>query len=319
MTGGNKGKESRVTMRREEKCPKFNGDKAVYLEWKGKVEDWVWSVKESEKYPGISVRNSLTGEPWQLVKDLKREDIAEGEGWKKIIDILDKKYRMDEKREKIANMNELFKIQRTADESIQDYVSRFDAILRKSMATGMDALSEEHKGGLLLVRSGLSDNEEKIVTGVLDGEVKYNRVCQVLRSVMGDSANSKSVKSERSESSWWGERGEKKTLRCFGCNKAGHMKYACPERGERSENRRCMGCGMEGHLVSNCRFKESKCFACGEKGHLKFQCKNASEGKPDKPDKTVYLGKAEDSLENMEEDIWGIIDTGCPSTVIGEL
>src|SRR6201990_3391501 len=92
--------------RRSEKCPMFDGRKEMFLEWKGKVEDWIWRNKTVDKYPGLTIRSALSGEPWELVGGLPREEIASIEGVNKIMSVLEKKYSSDKKREKMDSMND---------------------------------------------------------------------------------------------------------------------------------------------------------------------------------------------------------------------
>src|SRR6201990_2650950 len=107
-----------------------------------------------DKYPGVTIRSALSGEPWELVGGLPREEIASLEGVNKIMSVLEKKYSSD-KREMMDSMNAFFRIERKPMEDIQDFVSRFDVALRRCNAAGMAELGNEHKGGLLLGRSKL--------------------------------------------------------------------------------------------------------------------------------------------------------------------
>ena len=116
-----------------------------------------------------------------------REKLASSNGFESVIKVLEKKYCSDEKREKMDSMNALFRIERGRDEEIQDFVSRFDVYLRRCNAAGMTDLGDEHKGGLILGRSKLNENEEKIILGVLDGDLSYEKVTNSLIGILGRS------------------------------------------------------------------------------------------------------------------------------------
>jgi hypothetical protein len=292
------------------KCPGFDGNRDLYIEWKGKMEDWVWMVKGEEKHIGLKVRKALSGEPWELVAGIKREELVKEDGWINITDILDKKYGVDKRREKMINMKKLFRIERSKDESIKDFISRFDLIMRKCSLNGMAALDEEHKGGLLMGRSCLDEQEEKILIGALDGSLKYDKVTKILLEIFGEE------KKEEKKKIWLADNQNLRglnTMKCYVCQKTGHISRACPDKKE------CQGCGKRGHSSAECRHKDSKCYRCGGKGHLSYQCKKEKgEKTADKEGERVLFGDM-DNEETDWETIYGIIDTGCKNTIVGSI
>ncbi|KAB7502446.1 hypothetical protein Anas_13857 [Armadillidium nasatum] len=150
------------------------------VKWKigyGEIKLWINTL-------GLTIRSALSGEPWELVGGLPREEIASLEGVNKIMSVLEKKYSSEKKRVRMDSVNAFFRIEMKPMEDIQDFVSRFDVVLRRCNAAGMAELGEEHKGGLLLGRSKLSENEEKIMLGVLDGNLSYERVTSLLVGIM---------------------------------------------------------------------------------------------------------------------------------------
>ena len=75
--------------------------------------------------------------------------------------------------------------ERKKDETIKDFVSRFDMIMRKCISNGMPELSDVHKGGLLLGRSKLDERDEKIMLGIIDDEISYKKVTDSLLNIFG--------------------------------------------------------------------------------------------------------------------------------------
>src|SRR5215469_7171900 len=85
-------------------CPVFNNKRESYVEWKGKVDDWIGVVGGKVKNKGVILRSVLTGEAWNLVSGIPGEDIRKEDGWKEIIEIMDKKYGEDKKERKMRKI-----------------------------------------------------------------------------------------------------------------------------------------------------------------------------------------------------------------------
>jgi len=294
-------------------CPKFGGDKGAYKEWKGKVDDWCWRWGKIDKYPGLTIRSALQGEPWELIEGIKKEDLAKKDGVEKIFSILDKKYGEDLKREKIRNMNELFRIERKKDEKIKDFVSRFDMIMRKCISNGMPELSDVHKGGLLLGRSKLDERDEKIMLGIIDDEISYKKVTDSLLNIFGK----EEIKEE--EKIWWSQNKNpnNREIKCYICNEIGHISRNCDKRKKIED---CKTCGRRGHNQETCRFKGKKCYKCGKVGHISTICEMMEKKEENKEEEKIVLyGEIKNDINNEWNSIMGVIDTGCKSTIVGDL
>ena len=80
-------------------------------------------------------------------------------------------------------------------------------------------------------------------------------------------------------------------------------------------------CGKSGHSQEICRLKGKYCCKCGKNGHISTNC-NVIENKVENKDEEksiVLYGETKDNENNDWSNIMGLIDTGCKSTIMGEL
>ena len=298
-------------------CPEFDNKRESYVEWKGKVDDWIGVVGDKVTYKGVILRSVLTGEAWNLVSGIPGEELRKKDGWKGIIDIMDKKYGEDKKKEKLRVMDELYKVERRNEESIPDFISRFDQLVRKGIACGMKDLDDEHKGSLLLGRAKLNEQDRKMMDAVLEDDRNYKKVNDTLMRVFPKRENLK-------EKLWVEGRSEEKiniNKKCFNCNEEGHLSWQCKRERRMKKMKKCKGCERIGHEIEECWFKDRKCYKCQQMGHIASQCNKESgdEGKETKKDERVFYGEEREVNEENFETICGIIDTGCRPTIVGEL
>lgn len=305
------------TKNQEIKCPEFDNKRENYVEWKGKVDDWIGIVGDRVKHKGVILRSILTGEAWNLVSGIPIEELRKDEGWQDIIEIMDKKYGEDKKKEKLRVMDELYKVERRNEESIPDFISRFDQLVRKGTACGMKDLDDEHKGSLLLGRAKLNDQDRKMMDAVLEDDRKYKKVNDTLMRVFPK-------KEIQKEKLWVEGRREEQTnisKKCFNCNEEGHLSWQCKRERRMRKTKKCQGCERTGHELEECWFKDRKCYKCQKMGHIASQCNNESkdEGKEMKKEERIFYGEEREVNEENFETICGIIDTGCRPSIVGEL
>ena len=71
-----------------EKCPKFDGNKEEYQQWREKVENWMWKHKKLGVNSGFKLRVALKGQIWTLVAGLPKEQLAIEEGVEKVLNLI---------------------------------------------------------------------------------------------------------------------------------------------------------------------------------------------------------------------------------------
>ena len=60
-------------------------------------------------------------------------------------------------QENITSLHEFFRVERRREESVKDYVSRFELMSRICIAVGMEDMKEEYKEGLLMTIAHLEE------------------------------------------------------------------------------------------------------------------------------------------------------------------
>lgn len=74
----------------KEKSSVLEDRKEEYFEGKGKLLDWLWRNKKKDEFLGLTIIESFKGVVWQLTENLSIEEVSKIEGWKRIVDILEK-------------------------------------------------------------------------------------------------------------------------------------------------------------------------------------------------------------------------------------
>ena len=166
-------------------------------------------------------------------------------------------------------------------------------IMRKCISNGMPELSDVHKGGLLLGRSKLNEQDEKIMLGIIDDKISYKKVSESLLNIFGK----EEIKGE--EKIWFSKNNDlnKREIRCYICSEIGHISRTCEKR-KKIEN--CKICGRGGHSQEICRFKGKKCYKCGKVGHISSNCDMIEKKEENKreEEKIVLYGEIKNNVRN---------------------
>ena len=318
-------------------CPKFSGEDKEYKGWKSKVEDWLDMMalgkKEGEnKLLGIQIRLSLEGKASEVTECIDREEIRKEDGHKIILKKLDEIYLQDNITENYRLLKKLVNIERKPEESMRDYLIRYDKNDGElNRIKGRIMFDDEIKSVHMLERARLTENQKQMVLSACgSGEIKYKNMCQVMRRIfegMTKKEESEWLGSERHRNV--GPRRDEEGVRHFEENEdswSGEHRYYNNKRGK--ENNRSRGRGYRSHGRGgrnpiNARGRVSVCAICGSEWHWARDCpKNYTNRKKEDDVEYVeyaYLGESEEVDENRWKEIEAIIDTGCKSTVCGEL
>ena len=90
-------------------------------------------------------------------------------------------------------------------------------------------------------------------------------------------------------------------------------------RGRFGKRLKCLNCLSEKHFIKDCK-DEIKCCVCKKRGHLDKDCrengsfKNKSKEEEEEGEKRSFYSMNDENRKNIEE---GIIDPGCPDSVVG--
>ena len=295
----NNGKEWR--WRRE--CPKFSGIQSEYKGWKGQVEDWLEVCGEEVKYPGIEIRMSLRGKALEVTEGIEREKLKGEDGPKVILEKLDEVFQKDTLMENYSKMKTYFKIEREASEKMRDFLIRYEkAESECRKAVGKSIFEGEAKGFHVIEQANLTENQKQMVLAACgQGKLEYNKVSQVMKRIFEGLGN-------KEENEWLGSEG-----------------YVNLGRGRGSHRSRGRGSrGRDGRNPVNREGKVTQCVICRSEWHWARDCpeniqnKKKVESSQEKEEK-VYIGRVSTVDEESWEEIDAILDTGCKSTVCGEL
>ena len=303
--------EQPVEWKWRRECPRFTGVQAEYKGWRGQVEDWLVVCGENVKYPGIEIRMSLKGRALEITEGIDREELKKAGGEKEILEKLDTAFLKDTLMDNYSKMKSYFKIERESGETMRDFIIRYEkAELECSKALGKSMLEGEAKGFHVLEQANLSDNQKQMVLAACGkGKLEYGVVSQIMKRIF-------EVLGKKEEKEWLGSEGYSNS----GRGRANYGRYR--GRGNR---------GRGGRNPVDKQGKVTVCVLCNSEWHWARECpqnaqnKKKEEYKPttnhvkENKEESVYVGE----IRKVDEESWGeidaILDTGCKSTVCGEL
>ena len=324
-------------------CPIFSGRPEEYKSWRSKVDDWLKVAGKQFEYPGIEIRLSLKGKAEEITENIDREKLCETNGEKMILKILDESYLKDRLTDKYHKMKSYFKIKRETGEKMRDYLARYEKMeMDCKKAMGKNLFDEEAKGLHVLEQANLTETQEQMVlASCADGNLEYGKVSAILkrtfeavgsneesqwlgaegRGSMGPGRDRESYGSNE-ESQWWRAEGSGNVGLGRGRESYGGSRgrWNTGRGGRNPVNRegkitQCALCKSEWHWVRDC----PQNFRNRNREELNFKGKSKEERNAESHVENMHFG----GVNRIEEKNWGevdvILDTGCKSTVCGEL
>ena len=303
---GNSDNESKALGKMKMACPAFNGKSGEYEEWRVKVEDWMLITEDVMKYPGIAIRMGLQGKAMDVAMGMERSVLRTKEGAEKLIEKLDSIYRKDNVLETYSKVRSYLKVERNSKEKIADYLHRYDKLADEcKRATGGEGMLDgEVKGCHLLEQANVTEQQKQMILAACGRDkLEYNIIKKVMKRIF-ESLD----REETKEEDWWEEKGTKEKER-----------YNNNEKKWQGWKTKKNPMGIGGKI--------SRCAICGSEFHWARECpenyKNkgrgrAETGKKDEKEQ-VFVGREEEDEGSYWTEVEAILDTGCNSTLCGEL
>lgn len=327
-------------------CPVFSGIFDEYKAWKGRVEDWLVITEGEVKYPGLEIRLSLMGKAMEVTEGMERDKLKTSDGSRIILQKLDEIFLKDSLVENYGKMKSYFRIERDSEEKIRDFIIRYEKIEAEcTRALGKKMLEGEGRGFHLLEQANLTDNQKQMVLAACgQGKLEYEVVSKVLKRIFEGLGGKSGADGEWYSSECSGRyrnfrgnyhgrgrgvRGRGVTGRnpstrdgrvtlCTICKSEWHWARECPQN--------ILNKGRAGSNASASRMKKpgEKMFVGDVRGGERdvegvYVGECVSENGTNVHDERIYVGE----VGSVEDEPWGevdaILDTGCKSTVCGEL
>lgn len=296
-------------------CPIFSGHEDKYEDWKKQVKDWLIVERSKIEYPGLEIRLALRDKAFDICKDIDTKVLMEQESAKLIFEALNKVYKKDNRLDRMEKSLKLFKIERKREETVKDYVFRYEKFARQCEGAGGGVMSDTLKGCHLLEQANLTENEKHIVLGACgDKEYNFEEIKKALNRIFQEK------KKEEEKDNWLVEDKRNPVSRYYG------------------SRMKCYRCRSEYHLANKCNKKETECYICRKKDHWANNCpQNWKNQKKDNQDKEethekktkenmyhvwnspLNYEEEEDIFEESTIDIQGLFDSGSTKTIIGDL
>ena len=102
-----------------------------YVAWRNDVEVWKLLTETKPEKLGLSVYLSLKGQARDVVRNLKPADIAVADGYKIVIDELDKVYLKDNTTQAFCAFKDFYEYKRSAGQNFAEFIVEYDQRYRK--------------------------------------------------------------------------------------------------------------------------------------------------------------------------------------------
>src|ERR1044072_6625669 len=298
--------------------------------WRKRVMLWYKIEGRYLECPGGEIMLCVGEKAFQSVSDIELEEIGRQEGMEKVLEVLDKRFGKEKSRDRYDKILEFFRIKRSTEESIRDYVARYEMAENTCKKAGKVDLGEDMRCVHFLEGANIGDNQRQMVLAYCGkgdwvfAEFKSG-LLTVCEGIGKQEKNEWLVADQTSRISKLVEREVKglnprnrygQTMKCILCRSEYHFAASCPMKGKwkKQEEREVRnnqmgqrGVGMGGFGRGRGKFFDNINQEVGrrtETGDIQQR---------------VFMGQKKGKEECDEYgNIWPIVDTGCSANVIGE-
>lgn len=172
----------------------------------------------------------------------------------------------------------------------------------------------EYKGFHVLEQANLTENKKQMVLAACgQGKLEYDSVSKILKRIFEGLGN-------KEEDDWWGSENLNMGRGREGYRSRGRPRWIRGRGGRNPINREgkvtlCAICSSEWHWARDCpQNHQNKEKLSGNK----FD-ENRFKQVRDNVEEKIYVGEIQETDMNSWEEVDAILDTGCKSTVCGEL
>ena len=128
--------EERVEVKGTNRCPIFSGMEEDYENWRILASDWMEIEGNKREYPGLEMRADIRGKALDVVVGIPQVDLKGDEGTERLIKELEKYYQKESRTYKLMKLKELMNIKRGMDESMEEYIRRYEKVARDLKSAG---------------------------------------------------------------------------------------------------------------------------------------------------------------------------------------
>ena len=132
-----------------------------YLAWRNDIEVWKLLTSTSADKLGLGVYLALKGQARDVVRNIKPEELNKADGYKKIIDELDKVYMKDNTTQAFCAFKEFYEFKRSAGQNFSEFIVEYDQRYHKIEKYEMK-LPEGVQAFFLLKAANLTVESEKL-------------------------------------------------------------------------------------------------------------------------------------------------------------
>ena len=171
-----------------------------YELWRKDAVIWQKLTGLAKPKQGLALQYSCTGNDriHEAVTNIEPEKVECEDGFKNILEVLDKLFKVDEKDSEMKAYHEFESIRRGDSQTIADFINQFDALLNKTKSHGNQM--SENLLALKLMRAANLTNSQQLLIKASTEDITYTTVKATMKRTFGESTGvSDSIKSSSRE------------------------------------------------------------------------------------------------------------------------